>query len=61
MKPHTLTLEHAIGAIDIMDWCKTHHVPWNHIEGRCWMNVALEHDCVKARVLIVEVEPQDDL
>lgn len=49
-----LLLDNVVAAIDIMDWCKTHRVPWKPA-GRGWAN-HYDEDCVRVRVLIVEVE-----
>ena len=56
---NTITIEHAHQCIDIMDWCKTHRVPWNP-SGRCWTNyyADTEKECLKAKVILVEVDPE---
>jgi len=52
----SITLDHAYGAIDILDWCERHRVPWNE-SGRCWSNVPLDGECRKVRVVLVAVDP----
>jgi hypothetical protein len=52
----TLTVEHAYAAIDLLDWCKTHRVPWNELVGRCVGSPPPEGECDRAKVLLVEVD-----
>jgi hypothetical protein len=56
-QPTTLTIEHAYAAIDLLDWCKTHRVPWNNLANQCLGNYLPEGDCEKVKVLLIEVDP----